>query len=100
MRDYISGFLRTVRDYISGFLRTVRDYILDLLRTVRDYILDLLSTVPDYNNLPSVCMIHVFSLKKPRLRWLFIRRTYISKLYDSGVNPDTIRRLAGHENIE
>lgn len=29
-----------------------------------------------------------------------IRRTYISKLYDSGVNPDTIRRLAGHENIE
>lgn len=29
-----------------------------------------------------------------------IRRTYISMLYDSGVNPDTIRRLAGHENIE
>lgn len=29
-----------------------------------------------------------------------IRRTYISKLYDSGINPDIIRRLAGHENIE
>ena len=27
-------------------------------------------------------------------------KKYISNLYDSGVNPDTIRRLAGHENIE
>lgn len=30
-----------------------------------------------------------------------IRRTYISKLFDStDMNPDMIRRLAGHENIE
>lgn len=29
-----------------------------------------------------------------------IRRTYISHLFDSGINPDTIRRMAGHENIE
>lgn len=29
-----------------------------------------------------------------------IRRTYISNLFEIGLNPDTIRRLAGHENIE
>lgn len=29
-----------------------------------------------------------------------IRRTYISHLFDLGVNPDKIRRIAGHENIE
>lgn len=29
-----------------------------------------------------------------------IRRSYISHLFDSGLNPDEIRRLAGHENIE
>lgn len=29
-----------------------------------------------------------------------IRRTYISQLFDLGINPDTIRRMAGHENIE
>lgn len=29
-----------------------------------------------------------------------IRRTYISHLFDSGINPDIIRRMAGHENIE
>ena len=29
-----------------------------------------------------------------------IRRTYISMLFDNGMNPDEIRRLVGHENIE
>lgn len=29
-----------------------------------------------------------------------IRRSYISRLFDSGLNPDEIRRIAGHENIE
>lgn len=29
-----------------------------------------------------------------------VRRTYISNLFDLGINPDTIRRMAGHENIE
>lgn len=29
-----------------------------------------------------------------------IRRTYISRLLDSGINPDTVRRIAGHEDIE
>lgn len=29
-----------------------------------------------------------------------IRRTYISHLFDLGINPDTIRRMAGHKNIE
>jgi len=29
-----------------------------------------------------------------------IRRSYISMLFDNGMNPDEIRRIAGHENIE
>lgn len=29
-----------------------------------------------------------------------IRRSYISHLFDLGLNPDEIRRIAGHENIE
>ena len=29
-----------------------------------------------------------------------IRRSYISHLFDLGINPDEIRRIAGHENIE
>lgn len=29
-----------------------------------------------------------------------IRRSYISHLFDKNVNPDSIRRIAGHENIE
>lgn len=29
-----------------------------------------------------------------------IRRSYISHLFDLGCNPDSIRRIAGHENIE
>ncbi|MCI8571133.1 MAG: site-specific integrase, partial [Lachnospiraceae bacterium] len=29
-----------------------------------------------------------------------IRLSYISRLFDSGLNPDEIRRIAGHENIE
>ncbi|MCM1058295.1 MAG: site-specific integrase [Firmicutes bacterium] len=29
-----------------------------------------------------------------------IRRSYISHLFDLGLNPDEIRRMAGHENIE
>ena len=29
-----------------------------------------------------------------------IRRSYISHLFDIGINPDEIRRMAGHENIE
>ena len=29
-----------------------------------------------------------------------IRRSYISHLFDLGINPDSIRRMAGHKNIE
>lgn len=29
-----------------------------------------------------------------------IRRSYISHLFDLGINPDNIRRMAGHKNIE
>lgn len=76
-KDYRYPLIRQCPDYISDLSRTVRDYILDLLRTVRDYISDLLWTAPDYNNLPSVCMIHVFSLKKPRLRWLFMKLSWM-----------------------
>ena len=80
-----------------GYSTNPNDFIFQRCNCYTNYIPDYCNSRTFDATLRRYCkQLDIPYIKSPH----DVRRTYVSILFESGMNPDTIRRLSGHENIE